>query len=46
MIFDSEEIDRLARELAEETGEEIYDALITALRERLGRIRAVGPAQL
>jgi antitoxin VapB len=33
------EADRLARELAEETGETLTDAVIAALRERLERER-------
>jgi antitoxin VapB len=33
------EADRLARELAESTGEGITEAVITALRERLARLR-------
>ncbi|MGH7588587.1 MAG: type II toxin-antitoxin system VapB family antitoxin [Gemmatimonadota bacterium] len=40
------EADRLARELAETTGETLTDAVLTALRERLqrvtGRRRSVG----
>ncbi len=32
----SEEADRLARELADRTGETLTQAVITALRERLG----------
>ena len=36
------EADRLARELAHETGESLTDAIITALRERLERQRARG----
>lgn len=35
-----EETDRLARELAEATGETITGAVATALRERLERLRA------
>lgn len=39
----NEEADRLARELAEATGESLTEAVITALRERLrrekGRVR-------
>ena len=34
------ETDRLARELAEETGESITVAARTAIRERLARVRA------
>jgi len=34
------ETDRLARELARATGEEITDAITVAVRERLARIRA------
>ncbi len=33
------EADRLARELAAETGESITDAVVVALRERLERVR-------
>lgn len=33
----SDEADRLARELAAETGETLTDAVVTALRERLDR---------
>ncbi|MGH7572747.1 MAG: type II toxin-antitoxin system VapB family antitoxin [Gemmatimonadota bacterium] len=42
----NEEADRLARELAEATGETLTDAVLTALRERLRRVtgsrRSVG----
>lgn len=34
------EADRLARELAERTGETLTGAIVTALRERLARVRA------
>jgi antitoxin VapB len=34
-----DEADRLARTLARETGETLTDAVVTALRERLDRIR-------
>ena len=34
------ETDRLARELARATGEEITDAITVAVKERLARIRA------
>ena len=34
-----EEADRLARELARETGESITDAVVESLRERLERVR-------
>ena len=37
----SEVADRLARELADRTGESITQAVITALRERLERTRPV-----
>ncbi|MEJ3652553.1 type II toxin-antitoxin system VapB family antitoxin [Actinomycetes bacterium KLBMP 9759] len=41
----SDEADRLARELAAETGESSTDAVVTALRERLGRQRDLrGPS--
>jgi antitoxin VapB len=41
------EADRLARELAETTGESITEAVVLALRERLSRERAkVSPEQL
>jgi antitoxin VapB len=36
----SDEADRLARELAAETGESLTDAVVIALRERLGRLHA------
>ncbi|HZC42379.1 MAG TPA: type II toxin-antitoxin system VapB family antitoxin [Streptosporangiaceae bacterium] len=36
----SDEADRLARELAAETGETLTDAVVTALRERLEREHA------
>lgn len=36
----TEEADRLARELAAETHESITEAVTTALRERLERVRA------
>jgi len=39
-----EEADRLARALARETGETLTDAVVTALRERLGRVRRPGRA--
>jgi len=35
-----EEVDRLARQLSKRTGETITDAVRTALKERLGRLRA------
>ncbi len=35
----NDEADRLARELAEETGESLTDAVLNALRERLDRER-------
>lgn len=34
-----DEADRLARQLARETGETLTDAVVTALRERLARVR-------
>jgi antitoxin VapB len=34
-----DEADRLARALARETGESLTEAVITALRERLSRVR-------
>lgn len=37
-----EEADRLARALARETGETLTEAVVTALRERLGRVRRPG----
>ncbi|MFZ5470521.1 MAG: type II toxin-antitoxin system VapB family antitoxin [Myxococcota bacterium] len=40
------EADRLARELAERTGETITDAVVTALRERLSREKAKGGVRL
>ena len=41
----SGEADRLARELAAETGETLTDAVVTALKERLERQRALaGPS--
>ena len=36
----TDEADRLARELAAETGETLTEAVTTALRERLDRIRS------
>ena len=36
----NDEADRLARELAEETGDSITDAIVIALRERLERVRS------
>jgi antitoxin VapB len=36
----SDEADRLARDLAAETGETLTEAVVTALRERLDRQRA------
>lgn len=36
----STEADRLARELASETGETLTEAVVVALRERLGREQA------
>jgi antitoxin VapB len=44
ITIDSPEADRLARELAALTGESITEAVINALRERLGRRRAVDRA--
>ena len=40
MDIENHEIDRLARELAAETGETLTEAVKTALRERLERERA------
>jgi antitoxin VapB len=40
MDIENREIDRLARELAAETGETLTEAVKTALRERLERERA------
>ncbi len=37
-----DEADRLARALARETGETLTDAVVTALRERLDRVRKPG----
>jgi len=34
------EADRLAREVADRTGETLTDAIVVALRERLARLRA------
>lgn len=34
-----DEADQLARALARETGETLTEAVVTALRERLGRVR-------
>jgi antitoxin VapB len=34
-----DEADRLARALAQETGESLTEAVVTALRERLDRVR-------
>jgi antitoxin VapB len=42
----SAEADRLARELAAETGETLTDAVVTALRERLEREQAKGAASM
>jgi antitoxin VapB len=42
----SEEADRLARQLASETGETLTDAVVTALRERLHRERARNAATM
>ncbi|WP_219418012.1 type II toxin-antitoxin system VapB family antitoxin [Pseudonocardia nigra] len=40
----SDEADRLARELAAETGESLTEAVVTSLRERLDRQRVLrGP---
>jgi antitoxin VapB len=36
----NEEADRLARDLADMTGESLTEAVVVALRERLGRERA------
>ena len=38
----SEQVDRLARELAEATGEGLTEAVGTAIRERLGRVKPPG----
>jgi len=40
-----DEADRLARALARETGETLTEAVVTALRERLGRVRRPRRAQ-
>lgn len=40
-----DEADRLARALARETGETLTEAVVTALRERLDRIRRPGRAK-
>ncbi len=40
MSIKSDEADRLARELAAETGETLTEAVVTALRERLDREHA------
>jgi antitoxin VapB len=42
----SDEADRLARDLAAETGETLTDAVVIALRERLDRQRAMGGASM
>jgi antitoxin VapB len=44
MIFsvDTEDVDRLAQDLADLTGETVEEALIKALNERLDRLRASG----
>jgi antitoxin VapB len=39
----SDEADRLAREIAERTGETLTEAVVVALRERLARERRHGP---
>jgi antitoxin VapB len=39
-----DEADQLARALARETGETLTEAVVTALRERLGRVRRPGRA--
>lgn len=41
----NEEVDRLARELADRTGESLTQVILTALRERLERVagRSTGP---
>ena len=44
MGIENREIDRLARELAAETGETLAAAVTTALRERLERKRAMNAA--
>lgn len=41
----TEEADRLARELSRLTGETMTDAITTAMRERLERVRAERAAQ-
>ena len=40
LSIESDEADRLARQLASETGETLTEAVITALQERLDRERA------
>ena len=40
LLIEHPEADRLARELAVETGESLTEAVIQALQERLGRERA------
>jgi antitoxin VapB len=42
----SDEADRLARELASETGETLTEAVVTALRERLDREHAKHAASM
>lgn len=42
----SDEADRLARDLAAETGETLTEAVVTALRERLDRQRAMHAASM
>ena len=46
MSIKSEEADRLARELAAETGETLTEAVETALRERLEREHARNAASM
>lgn len=40
LYIDNPEAERLARELASETGESLTEAVTVALRERLARVRA------
>ena len=46
MSIKTEEADRLARELAAATGESLTEAVTTAIRERLSRVRGDEDAYL
>lgn len=44
LSFENPDVDRLARELAERTGESVEDAVMNAIRERLRRKQQASPS--